>query len=281
MAAARAHLLGPSGGSLIDYLARLNTGGDVSTASGDARAASRELGWTDDTDRLTGIGSFAADSCREYVFWLERDRNLPFEGVGGLTRDYFAGKAVVEVGAGMGVNLMSLGSTVTDLRGVEPFEFYTGMGEILREREGLPPVDVRTGGGENIPFADERFDVALCVSAHQYMDICLALKELARVLKPGGELIIIGGTLDRYFRDAVARFPATLKADVITVVNTLGYTGLRRRLIPVRGVATTSRPIYPLPGAMQRWIRQAGLDPNPTLLKVGTETIFRSLRHDG
>ncbi|MDU9005544.1 class I SAM-dependent methyltransferase [Sedimentitalea todarodis] len=278
IAAVRTHLLGPDGASLIDYMFRLNTGGDVSAVSGDTRAASRDLGWTDAADQLTGIGSFAADSCREYVFWTERDRDLPFKGIGGLTREYFAGKAVVEVGAGMGANLMSLGATVTDLSGVEPLEIYSQMGGILREREGLAPVDVRTGSGEQIPFPDGRFDVVLCVTAHQYMDICPALKELARVLKPGGELIIIGGTLDRYVKDAMAAFPANLKAHVITVVNTLGYTALRRRIIPGRGAATTSRPIYPLPATMQRWMQQAGLQPKSPLLKVDTETIFQSKR---
>jgi len=278
-AAARSHLTGADGTALIDYLYRLNTGGDVQDVPAPVREVAITLGWTDAAGGLTETGGFVSDSCREYVFWLDRERALPFEGTGGLTRDWFADKAVVEIGAGMGVNLMSLGRTVRDLSGVEPLEIYTQMGEILRDREGLPPVEVKQGSGEVTPFPDARFDVVLCVSAHQYMDICAALHELVRILKPGGELIIIGGTLDRYLRDALAEFPVQLKAHAITTVNTLGYMGLRRRPLPPRGgPATTSRPIYPLPGAMVRWMKEAGLDPDRQRVRIDTETVFRGIK---
>lgn len=279
IAAARSHLLGDTSEPLINHMYRLNVGKDVSATPPKTLETAQTLGWCDGAGKLTEIGGFISDSCREYVFWLGRDRKLPFEGVGGLNRAYFANKSVIEVGSGMGVNLMSLGSKVTDLAGVEPFEIYSQMGDILRAREGLHPVDVRNGSGENIPFPDKRFDVALCVSAHQYMDVRPALGELARILKPGGELIIIGGTLGRYVKDAATQSPGNLKAHVITVINTLGYMALHRRVIPARGIGTTSRPIYPLPGAMQRWTRQAGLDPAKKLHRVGSETVFRSKRH--
>lgn len=278
IAAARSHLLGDTSEPLINHMFRLNVGKDVSASPPKALATAQALGWCDTAGKLTEVGRFISDSCREYVFWRGRDRKLPFEGAGGLNSAYFANKSVLEVGSGMGVNLMSLGRTVTDLAGVEPFEIYSQMGDILRAREGLHPVDVRNGSGENIPFPDKRFDVALCVSAHQYMDVRPALGELARILKPGGELIIIGGTLGSYIKDAATLSPGNVKAHVITVINTLGYMALHRRVIPARGIGTTTRPIYPLPGAMQRWTRQARLDPVKTLDRVGSETIFRSKR---
>lgn len=48
IAKAGTHLLGPEGGSLIDYMFRLNTGADISAISSKTRAAARNLGWTDD-----------------------------------------------------------------------------------------------------------------------------------------------------------------------------------------------------------------------------------------
>lgn len=271
----RNHLLGPQAAALIDYMFRLNIGGDATAIPGPVRETARDLGWTDTADRLTETGGFVADSCREYMFWLDRDRALPFAGAGELTAGYFAGRSVLEVGAGMGANLMSLSATVTDLAGVEPMPVYAQVGDILREREGLPPVGIRTGSGENIPFPDARFDVTLCVTAHQYMDIRPALGELARVLKPGGELIIIGGTIDRYLKDAIASFPSNLKAHVITTLNTLGYTLLHRRIIPSKGTATTSRPIYPMPETMKKWMKNAGIKPQDKTQKIDTETILK------
>ena len=279
LAGIRALLQPPVGSKVIDLMYRLNLGLDVSAVSDEVLKSTGDFGWLDPgAETLSELGAFVSDSCREYTFWLERDRALPFDGVAGLTPDYFAGKSVVEIGCGMGANLMSLGRLVSDLCGVEPLDIYAQMGAILREREGLPAVDIRSGSGEDIPFPEDRFDVVLCVSAHQYMDICPALAEMVRVLRPGGELIIIGGMLGRYLKDAAAEFPAQLKAHVITTVNTLSYMGCRRRMIPSRGAATTSRPIYPLPLAMQRWMRQVGLDVGSSLPRVGTETVYRGIK---
>ncbi len=46
------------------------------------------------------------------------------------------------------------------------------------------------GKGEHLPFADRSFDVIISRVALPYMDIPAALREMRRVLKPGGELKI-------------------------------------------------------------------------------------------
>lgn len=243
---------------------------------GPGRAAAAALGWIEPggaggSGRLTRIGWLAGDSCREHRFWEERGRQLPFErGAAPLTAGHFAGRVVFEVGCGMGANLMSLAELPGRRVGVEPAPVYRQLGDAFREILGLPALEVREGTGEAIPAADGEAEVVLCVTAHQYMDVRAALAEMARILRPGGELVLIGGTLGAYLRGCS---PARFRADAITVVNTLGYMATARRPFPARG-PSTSRPIYPTVRHMIRLLKRAGFTLEGAPIRLGTETCF-------
>lgn len=98
---------------------------------------------------------------------------------------------VVEIGPGTGANLLFLKPDKVRWIGVEPNPF---MEEYLRKeatRLGIP-VDFRIGTAEHLPLPDASADAAistlvLCSTASQEQ----ALKEVLRVLKPGGRLIFI------------------------------------------------------------------------------------------
>jgi len=98
---------------------------------------------------------------------------------------------VVEIGPGTGANLRFLTPGEVRWIGVEPNPF---MQEYLRKegtRLGIP-IDLRLGTAEHLPFADASADavistLVLCSTADQQR----ALKEILRVLKPGGRLIFI------------------------------------------------------------------------------------------
>ncbi len=270
--AARSALLGEDSDRLIDLLFRLNLRLDTAQVPDAVWAEAVKLGWVNGpTKRLTDLGHLVADPVREYRFWLDRERRLHAE------RDYpylaaanYSGKVVLEVGSGFGCNLFSMSIFPGTFSGVEPVALYRQFTPVFAEREGIKCPDVGEGSGESIPAESDYADVVLCYSAHQYMDVRKALAEMARVLKPGGQLQIIGGTLLPYFADGALEFlrkrsVGGIGAYVLTLVNTIWYSAFARRLVVPRGFAATTAPVYPPVAMMRRWISECGLVYRPDL----------------
>ncbi len=272
-------LLSNEGGQLVEYMYRKSVGLDCSDISKNAKSAAQTLGWVSyDKMTLTALGGFVADSCREFKFWNDRDRHLPFEkNAGYLNRQFFSGKTVVEIGCGMGANLMSLQGFADKVIGIEPIELYVQMGGLLRDNEQLQQLDIRIGEVEKIPLEQNACDVVLCVTAHQYFDIVPALREISRILRSGGELIIIGGTFTSYLKGALfnnSNSLRSLKAMIMTLLNSLSYMTVQKRILPARTEASTTRPVYPTRRAMRRWLSDADFSVPPNDLSIGRDTGF-------
>lgn len=95
---------------------------------------------------------------------------------------------VLEVGAGHGVNFAYYPDGVTEVIAVEP-EPRLRRRAVQAARRAPVKVRVRAGNAERLPFDDGEFDAAvtslmLCSVPSQER----ALREIRRVLKPGGEL---------------------------------------------------------------------------------------------
>ncbi|MCX7644526.1 MAG: class I SAM-dependent methyltransferase [Rhodobacteraceae bacterium] len=252
------------------------------------QALAEELGLVrPGTRELTETGWFVADSCREYVFWLERDRRLPNEAEGpSLFDEALAGRSVLEIGSGSGMNLLSLAGRAAEVVGLEPVAIYRQIGAIMAEAEGIGPLQVVPGAAENLPFENARFDTVFCFSAHQYFEIFPAMAEIARVLRPGGQAFLISGTLQSYARGCAGALIGRqgipgAKAYIVTLVNTLGYMMFGRRIIVRPSKWTTAYPVYPGPAWMRRTIARAGLQPAPETPRIGTETCFRAFKPGG
>jgi len=280
--AMRRVLLGPSGDALIDYLFRLRMGFPVRPEDEASRDVAIELGIVDRSDSgLTQIGWLITDSIREYAFWLERGRQLPSEGQHPkLSCGHYAGKRVLEIGCGAGVNLMTLTAAGVPATGVEPVYAYRQMAALFAEREGLPPADIVGGQAEALPFEDDAFDVVVCISSYQYMNVATALKEMRRVLCSNGELQIVGGTLDTFLVVGLGRSGMRsvrrLAEYGLTIANTLWFSVTGRRLVGQHARATTRYPIYPQRATVLRLLRNAGLKSTGPVARIGCESVFIS-----
>jgi ubiquinone/menaquinone biosynthesis C-methylase UbiE len=95
---------------------------------------------------------------------------------------------VVEIGFGTGLNLPHLPGAVTMLHAVEPQDKGQRIGAD-RIAESAVPVRFVGLDAQTIPLADASMDSALCTfTLCTIPDAELALRELIRVLKPGGTL---------------------------------------------------------------------------------------------
>jgi SAM-dependent methyltransferase len=107
-----------------------------------------------------------------------------------LRRRVCAGLAgdVVEIGFGSGHNMPFYPSAVTQVDAVEPSDLGW---ELAGKRLEAAKVPVRRSGldGQALPFADASHDAALSTwTLCTIPDVAAALREVRRVLKPGGTL---------------------------------------------------------------------------------------------
>ena len=95
---------------------------------------------------------------------------------------------VVEIGFGSGSNVPFYPEAVTRVAAVEPADVGWKLAA-KRLREARVPVERSGLDGASLPFEDDAFDAALSTwTMCTIPDIDAALRELRRVLRPGGEL---------------------------------------------------------------------------------------------
>jgi SAM-dependent methyltransferase len=97
--------------------------------------------------------------------------------------------AVLEIGAGTGLNLRHYSAGLEELVLSEPGELMASRIDSSEAPDGVPTRIVRAPA-EQLPFEDETFDtvvstLVLCTAS----DPARAVAEVARVLKPGGRLL--------------------------------------------------------------------------------------------
>ena len=100
-------------------------------------------------------------------------------------------RSVLDVGCGGGQDLIAFASAGATCIGID---IAPESGRFAKRLFGTHypgvPVHFATSGAEYLPFADGSFDVVLCRVALPYTDNRQALREIGRVLRPGGVLLL-------------------------------------------------------------------------------------------
>jgi ubiquinone/menaquinone biosynthesis C-methylase UbiE len=98
---------------------------------------------------------------------------------------------VLEMGIGSGLNLVHYSSAVRSITGLDPAIELTARAE-TRARRIAAPVTLLRVSGEEIPAPDARFDSLVCTwTLCSIPNVHAALREMRRVLKPGGRLFFV------------------------------------------------------------------------------------------
>jgi ubiquinone/menaquinone biosynthesis C-methylase UbiE len=118
---------------------------------------------------------------RAYAPWFSDA--LDYAGTSGLT--------VLDVGCGQGIDLVQYAAAGAQVTGIDLTPRHADLARAHLDALGLAG-EVVNGDAESLPFPDKTFDrVSSNGVLHHTPDIEQALREIQRVLKPGGEARIL------------------------------------------------------------------------------------------
>lgn len=192
------------------------------------------------------------------LYWLAS--TLPFAGQWRiwqrLVLPRIQGQDVLEVGCGIGTLLADMIEAGYSCSAIDrsPQMVAATRGRLRNRGYADEAANVLQASIQQLPFGDASFDTAVSTFPTEYIYDPSALREIARVLRPRGRLIVVlGATL----------LPANAALLPLVAVQTLVYGRQRPRRsdhIAEHGVAATTQPVAVSDMLAER-LRAAGLLP--------------------
>ncbi len=121
----------------------------------------------------------------DFAGWYERERHLPYHRMlddleVGLVERYAVGKHVLEVGCGTGLILGRVADFAATASGID-------LSGGMLAKAAARGLNVAQASATNLPIADNSVDVAYSFKVLAHIpDIAGAMREMTRVVKPGG-----------------------------------------------------------------------------------------------
>jgi ubiquinone/menaquinone biosynthesis C-methylase UbiE len=142
--------------------------------------------------------------CRRPTRWLDRmvarGMNISHSEMTdwGLSHITIGKKdTILDVGCGGGGTIRKLAGIATEgkVYGIDYSEQSVRISRRTNRRlEESGHVEIRQGSVSSLPYPDAMFDLVTAVESHYFWpDLVSDMKELFRVLKPGGMLVMMGG----------------------------------------------------------------------------------------
>jgi ubiquinone/menaquinone biosynthesis C-methylase UbiE len=177
-----------------------------------------------------------------------------------------AGERVLEVGCGGGFYVYECGRLVGAKGRVAAIDLSAEQIAATRERcVELPWVDCQVGNVLDLPYGDAEFDAAYGVQVIEYMaDFGQALREIHRVLRPGGRFINLATNYnsivwhsehpERMRRVMNAFFAHAPYVDLPTILSPAlrkaGFQPIRQRAVPIINTSYTENSFSTLVAKM-------------------------------
>lgn len=177
---------------------------------------------------------------------------------------------LLDVGAGAGHVALAFAPHVRECTGIDISERMVGVARDFARERGVPNVTFQAGRAEALPFPDASFEIVTCrFTAHHFVDLPAAVAQIARVLTPGGTLVVVDHyapedrRLDRFVNDLDRMRDAS---HVRECTLSEWKAMLAQHELQWRQIAA-----WDLPLELQRWLDRAGTP------EERREQIFRHL----
>lgn len=184
-------------------------------------------------------------------------------------------RTIVDVGCGIGQTLLALESPELALWGIDVDEAAVRHGLAVHGDR----LRLAVATAERLPFADASADLVICRVSLPYTDVPRALREMARVLRPGGRAWLTlheRRTVLGYLRDALrARHPVRIAHVLYILANGALLTATGRVLPWIDGRYES----WQSPGTVCRLLRRFGLEP--AVRQEGRHVVVEAVRPRG
>jgi len=159
------------------------------------------------------------------------------------------GERILDIGSGPGLLAASVAARIGETGSLEGIDISESMVALSRHQcASLPCARFQIGDAVQLPFESGTFDAAVSTQVYEYVgDIDEALRELWRILRPGGRAVILDTDWDSLVwhatnRDRIMRIMAEFS-------DHCAHPGLPRILAPLlrsTGFRIVGQEVYPL-----------------------------------
>jgi ubiquinone/menaquinone biosynthesis C-methylase UbiE len=105
--------------------------------------------------------------------------------------DFKNTKSLLDIGCGNGAFLRQISPKIENLHGVDASAGMLNVAKQKAATEKISNVQFSKIMGPALPFADNQFDAIISVLSFRYLDWDPMVNEILRVLKPGGQILIL------------------------------------------------------------------------------------------